>query len=83
MLEITTQIQRCRLIQKNMDAPKIELHYEDLEKNYNGSLQQVADLLGETIEITDEIEFSSIQKQRTERNLLWRDRFLKDLKASS
>ena len=83
LVEVVTQVQRCRLIQQNMDAPKIELHYEELERNYNGSLQKVADLLGEKIEITDEIEFSGIQKQGTERNLRWKKRFLADLEASS
>ena len=56
----------------------MQIASEDLEENYNGVLQKVADFVGVSVEIPEGIANKSIKKQRDKQTEEWRQRFLQD-----
>jgi len=76
---ISDGIQRCKWIEKNIQCPKMVVTYEELESDYNGILQKIADFVDVKVEIPVDIANASISKQRSpERTRLWKNKFLKD-----
>ena len=82
-LDVTMKnIKICRSIHQFTMFPKLSLTYEDLEEDYSGSIKRIALFLNEEIVLTDEIGENTVEKQRSQRNEEWKQRFLLDRKKN-
>ena len=78
--ETVRQIKMCQSIAKVTAYPKITITYEEMEEDYFGTLDRIAQLLNTNIEVTEAINKKTVSIQRTERNVEWKKRFLIDFK---
>lgn len=68
----------CKYFQETITAPQCTFLYEDLEHNYDDMIHQVVEMLDVHIDISPDISKQTIKKQRTNRNQMWKERFLKE-----
>lgn len=70
----------CKYFQKQIKAPKLEFLYEDLEQDYDHIIGQILQMLDINIEFESGLSSKTINKQRTNRNQQWKQRFLQEHK---
>ena len=73
----------CKYVQSQISAPQCTFVYEDLEQNYDQIIKQIVTMLDISIDDTKGLSTQTIKKQRTSRNDLWKQRFLKEHQAKS
>ena len=73
----------CKYAQSKISAPQCTFVYEDLEQNYDQIIKQIVTMLDISIDDTKGLSTQTIKKQRTSRNDLWKQRFLKEHQAKS
>ena len=73
----------CKYVQSQINSPQCTFVYEDLEHNYDQIIKQIVTTLDMPVDEIKGLSTQTIKKQRTSRNNVWKQRFLKEHQTKS